>query len=292
MKEHKSYLLFLLPWLAFFLVFTVGMVAYNVVVSFTDWKGLSQSLHFVGFRNYAKIWSTNGLAESIKNVAILFLIGLPSTILISVLLGTLLDLLPVGRRSALRSVSILSMALGGATVSLFWSWMFNYRYGGINQALRDFGIKSLAIDWLGNGDTVMYGIIIMLIWKFTGFGALIVSAGLNNIPKSQIEAAMIDGAGKARIYRSILLPQIKGQVFTLVLLMSMYLLQSFGYIWPLTGGGPGWSSTLLPELAYKKMFQNYDFASGATIANLMFILVSFIAIPYLLYTKREEEECA
>jgi len=288
MKEHKSYLILFLPWLAFFTVFTLGMVGYNLFVSFTDWRGIYPSFNFVGLENYKNIWSTSGFSESIKNVMILFFIGLPTTVGISTLLGILLDLLSGWMSSVLRGISIISMALGGPIVSLFWTWMFNYRYGGINQVLRDIGLHGLAIDWLGNSNIVMYGVVLMMIWRFCGFGALIISAGLNSIPKNQIEAAMIDGAGQRIIYMKVMLPQIKGQIFTLFLLMSMYLLQSFSYIWPLTGGGPGWASTLFPELAYRKMFQDYDFASGATIANLMFLLVFFIAIPYLYYIREEQ----
>jgi len=287
MKDRTSFLILFLPWLVFFSIFTLGMVGYNLFVSFTDWRGIYPSFNFVWAENYIRIFSTSGFAESIKNVFILFIVGLPLTVAFSVFLGTLLDMLTGWMSSLLRSISIISMALGGAVVALFWSWMYNYRYGGINQILRDLGLGGLAVDWLGSSSIVMYAIVIMMIWKFSGFGALIVSAGLNSIPHSHIEAAMIDGAGYGTIYIKVLFPQIRGHIFTLFLLMSMYLLQSFGYIWPLTGGGPGWASTLLPELAYRKMFQSYDFAAGAAIANLMFLLVSFIAIPYLRFTGKE-----
>jgi ABC-type sugar transport system permease subunit len=287
MKEHKSFLVILLPWLLFFAVFTIGMVGYNLVVSFTDWHGIFPSFNFEGLGNYVALFKTDGFLESIKNVLLLFCIGLPLSIVISILLGVVIDQLTGWMSSTLRSISIISMALGGSTVSLFWNWMFNYRYGGINSVLRDLGLARSAVDWLGNGNFVMFAIIIMLVWKFCGYGGLIVYGGLLNVPKTHIEAAQLDGAGQGTIFLKVMLPQVKGQIFTLFLLMSMYLLQSFGYIWPLTGGGPGWASTLLPELAYRKMFESYDFAGGAAVANIMFLLVSFIAIPYLRYTKKE-----
>lgn len=289
MKENKSYLLVLIPWLAFFAVFTVGMVVYNVVVSFTDWNQIIPSFNFVGFSNYVKLVHTLGFKDSIANVALLFCVGLPLAIVISILLGVLLDYLLSSLSSLLRSISIVSMALGGSTVSLFWNWMFNYRYGGINTIFRDLGLERFVVDWLGNEHFVMYAVIIMLVWKFCGYGGLIVYGGLLNVPKTHIEAAEIDGAGQFTILFRIMLPQTIGQIFTLILLMSMYLLQSFSYIWPLTGGGPGWSSTLLPELAYRKMFESYDFAGGASVANVMFVLVSVIAIPYLWFTNKEEQ---
>jgi ABC-type sugar transport system permease subunit len=288
MKEHKSYLIILIPWLVCFTIFTIGMVGYNLVVSFTNWHGIFPSFGFEGLNNYVRLFKTDGFSESIKNVALLFCIGLPISILISVILGIIIDQLTGWMGTTLQTVSIVSMALGGSTVSLFWNWMFNYRYGGINSILIDLGLEVVLVDWLGNSSFVMYAIIIMLIWKFCGYGGLIVSGALLGIPKAHLEAAQLDGANQFTILAKVMIPQIKGHLFTLLLLMSMYLLQSFGYIWPLTGGGPGWASTLLPELAYRKMFESYDFAGGSAVANVMFLLVSFIAISYLFHVRKEE----
>ena len=290
MKESKIYLVLFIPWAVFFSVFTIGMVAYNFIISFTDWHSIFPSFGFDGLSNYINLFKTEGFLESLNNVVLLFAVGLPVAIILSVMLGIIIDQLTGWCSSFLRSISIISMALGGSTVSLFWSWMFNFRYGGLNTILIDLGMENHLVDWLGNGDFVMYAIIIMLVWKFCGYGGLIIYGGLLNVPKAHIEAAMMDGASQWKILIKVMLPQIKGEIYTLILLMSMYLLQSFSYIWPLTGGGPGWSSTLLPELAYRKMFESYDFAAGAAVANIMLFLVSVIAIPYLRHTMKEESQ--
>ena len=103
-----------------------------------------------------------------------------------------------------------------------------------------------------------------------------------------MEAASLEGATKTQVYLRILIPQISGHIFTVAILLAMFMLKSFEYIYPLTGGGPGYSSTLFPVLIYRTMFMSFDFSVGAALATFLFALVAIIAIPYILHTRREE----
>lgn len=287
LSNRASYLIIFIPWLIVFLVFTVGLMVYNIAISFTDWHGILPSYNFVWFKNYIALPSMPGFIKTLKNTAFLFGVGLPIAILLSTLLAILMDKAQAKIAAFFRTVVILSMALGGVTVAVFWGWMYNYRYGGINALLHSIGLDILAIDWLGSPKIVMSAAIIMLIWKFTGYGGLIVLGGLQGVPKSNIEAAQLDGATTAQIYLYVLLPQVKGHIMTLTVIFSMYFLKSFDFIWPLTGGGPGWASTVFPVLVYRQMFQANNYAAGAAAATFMLVIASTIAIPYIIISRRE-----
>ena len=221
MSDRESYLILFIPWLILFLVFTFGFAGFNLLNSFTDWQGLYPSYNFVGFKNYAELPQMTGFLDSIKNTGLLFGLGLPIAMLVSISLGVLIDIMGKIVAGVFRSVAIVSMAIGGVMVAVFW------------------------------------------VWKFAGYGGLIIYGGLQSIPKSHIETAKLAGASTLQIYFRVMLPQVIGPIITTALLLSMFMLKSFGYVWPLTGGGPGWSSTLFPVLIYRKMFEATNFSGGA-----------------------------
>lgn len=288
MSDRASYLILFIPWLILFLVFTFDFAGFNLLISFTDWQGLYPSYNFVGFKNYAELPQMTGFLDSIKNTGLLFGLGLPIAMLVSISLGVLIDIMGKIVAGVFRSVAIVSMAIGGVMVAVFWVWMFNYSYGGINDLLRFIGLEGAALHWLGDSDIVILSVILMLVWKFAGYGGLIIYGGLQSIPKSHIETARLAGASTLQIYFRVMLPQVIGPIITTALLLSMFMLKSFGYVWPLTGGGPGWSSTLFPVLIYRKMFEATNFSGGAAAATFMFLLVSVIAVPYLIHSRRNE----
>jgi glucose/mannose transport system permease protein len=287
MSDRVSYLILFIPWFFIFFAFTFGLALFNVFISFTGWHGIFPKFNIVGFKNYIELPAMAGFVETLKNVGMLFGLGLPFAVFISTLLATLIDM--SGRRVAavFRSIAVVSMALGGVVVALFWSWMFDFRYGGINTLFRTLGLGFMAVDWIGKPQIVMFSVTMMLVWKFCGYGALVILGGLQGIPETHLEAARLDGATTWQIYLRILLPQVRGHILTIALLLSMFLLKSFDYIYALTGGGPGWSSTLFPILVYRKMFDDNNFAGGAAAATFMFLIVAVIAIPYLVLSRRE-----
>jgi glucose/mannose transport system permease protein len=287
-SDRVSYLIIFIPWFILLLVFTFAMTGYNIFISLTDWKGVFPSYGWMGFKNYIGLPQMTGFWETLKNVGLLFGIGLPITVIVAVILAVFIDAVGKSIGGLFRGIAVASMALGGVTVGVFWSWMFNYQQGGINELFRLLKLDFLTTDWLGNPRVVMGAVVLMLMWKFVGYGALVVLGGLQGIPESHIEAAKLDGASTWQIYASVLIPQVIGHILTITLLLSMYLLKTFDYVFVLTGGGPGWASTLFPILVYRKMFGELDYAGGAAAATFMFVIASAIAIPYLLWSRREE----
>lgn len=287
-SDRLSFLVLFVPWFIVFFSMTFFIAAYNIFLSFTDWVGIMPSFNFAGFEAWQRLFVTPGFRQTVWNVLQLYLYGIPVTLGLGVLFAIIMDTLSGRFGHVVRGVAIATNALGGVTVATMWRWMYDYRYGGINQLLRELGLEGLALQWLGTSSVVMYAVILMLIWRLFGYTAIIVLAGLQSVPSSQIEAAVLDGASTPRVYRSVMLPQVRGHILLCVLLLSNMLLKSFDFVFGLTGGGPGWSSTVFPVLVYRLMFGQQDYAAGAAAATFMFVLVSVVAVPYLIFGRRRD----
>ena len=274
------------------LIVPIGLVAYfvyggllwNLWVSVSDWAGLRASYSFGGFGQYVELFGDSVFWISVKNTVLLF-----TMIPICIVLGTLIAVaLDQGLRGStvFRNLYLLPFALSFVVTGTIWAWMYNPSNGILNTALRSIGLGGLQGLWHTSQSTVMASIIGALVWQFSGYTALIMLAGIRSVPEVQIRAAMLEGASKARIYRRVVLPQLKGPMATAVVIIMMYALRSFDFIWVLTGGGPGYASHTLPILMYKETFQATQFAYGSAIAAVLLGMVLLVVIPYVYRTYR------
>lgn len=265
--------------------FVYGGLLWNIWVSFTNWRGLTPIYTFHGFQNYARLFASSVFFISLKNTLLLFL-TVPLCIIIGFCLAVLLDQ-SIRGISIFRNLLLLPYALSFVVTGTIWAWMYNPSKGILNTLLRQLGINQLPM-WHTSQNTVMYAIILALVWQFSGYAALVLLAGIKAIPEVQIKAALVEGASKFRIYRRIIIPQLKGAVMTVVIVIMMYALRAFDFIWVLTGGGPGYASHTLSIMMYKEAFQATRFAYAAAIANVLLAITLFLILPYL-YTIHKRE---
>lgn len=276
-----------LPILALVIVFVYGFIGWNAVVSLTDWMSLKPTYNFVGLKHYAELFSNPTFITAFKNQLVLILGFVPATLLVGLGLAILLDQ-KIRAEGGFRTIYMLPFALSYVVTAVFWSWMFNVNVGAINTLLSKIGLGSLGIDWIGDPDVVLFSIIIALVWQFSGYTMLIFLAGIKSLPQSQIYAARVGGASGFDLYRRVVIPQLKGSFLSAFVILMIFGLKAFDFIWVLTSGGPGTSSYVLAVQMYKTTFWKSQFALGAAIATILFLLVLLIAIPYLYITYREE----
>jgi glucose/mannose transport system permease protein len=266
------------------LYFVYGGLLWNVWVSISNWKGLAPSFGFEGFGQYSKMFGSYVFWIAVKNTLLLFLI-IPICLGLGAAIEVVLD---QGLRgsSIFRSLFLLPFALSFVVTGTIWSWMYNPSNGILNALLHAMGLGALQGTWYTAQETVMWSIILAMIWQFSGYTALILLAGIKSIPEVQIRAAMLEGASKLRIYSRIVFPQLKGPVATAVVILMMYSLRSFDFIWVLTEGGPGFGSYTLSIYMYKQTFLATRFAYGAAVATVLLGIVLVIVVPYVYRTYR------
>jgi len=272
--------------IAFFFIYV--LIGWNILISFTESRGLSISMNFVGFEQYFKAFRDPVFWTSLRNNLILIAVFIPSCILLGLLLAVMLDIVGGRLEGIFRTIFLAPFALSFVVTASMWAWMYNYSYGVINTLLKATGL-STAVNWLGDPNIAIYSIIIALIWQFSGYASLVILAGIKSIPVSQINAARIDGASTINLYLKIIIPQIKPWIFSVFVVLMVFTLKAFDLIFVLTNGGPGVSTYVLALLMYRRAFFETDFPYGAALASILFILAMGVVIPYLWRSMRRGE---
>ncbi|MGV1822796.1 carbohydrate ABC transporter permease [Agrobacterium sp. CG160-95] len=244
---------------------------------------------FVGFGNYVKLFNDPVFWTALWNT--LLWIGL--TVPLQMGLGLVTALL-LNRefpwRGLARALIIIPWALPSVVIALMWRWIYDPNTGVLNDILVYLSVVQAAVPWLADPKVAIYAIIATLTWQGFPFFAVMILAGLQGIPKSQYEAASIDGASSWRQFLHITLPGIAPVLATAGLLRVIWVANSMDVIFVMTGGGPGYATYTLPLYAFIKARQNLDFGYGTSIAVTFTILLGAFVVLYLARTMREVEK--
>ena len=170
---------------------------------------------------------------------------------------------PLRGRSSLRMISLLPWALPTTVMALGWRWIFNDPYGPINQALAWIGVTP--IPFLANPSITWVATVWADTWKTTPFVALLLLAGLQNIPRDLYEAAQLEGASPWQSLRHITIPLLTPYLLIALVFRLAQALGVFDLVQVLTGGGPAGSTESLALYAYLNAMRFLDFGYSATV---------------------------
>lgn len=193
-------------------------------------------------------------------------------------------------RGLARALVIIPWALPSVVIALMWRWIYDPNTGVLNDILMNLSVIGEAVPWLADPNIALYAIIATLTWQGFPFFAIMILAGLQGIPKSQYEAASIDGASSWRQFVNVTLPGIAPVLATAGLLRVIWVANSMDVIFVMTGGGPGYSTYTLPLYAFVNARQNLNFGYGTAIAVMFTLILGAFVILYLARTMREVEK--
>ena len=268
---------FLLPSLVVFVLYRVIPLGWNVILSFQSWSPLKPAV-WVGLENYAEMWTYDDVFwVSIKNTLI-FIAASPIAIALALGIALLVNSDLKGA-SIYRTIVFLSYPLMAVAVGIIWRWMYDERGGIINYALRETGLISKPIAFLGDFDWALPSVIVAEIWQVVGFYMIILLTGLQSIPQNLYEAARIDGApARARFFR-ITLPMLRPSLFLCVVVGILNSFSSFDLVYIMTNGGPGHATELLITHIYKSAFvqSKFDYAAALTVVQFGLLMILTIA---------------
>jgi glucose/mannose transport system permease protein len=284
-KDEMYTLLIFLPSLMLVGYFVYASIGWNVIVSLSDWKGLSPSYNIVGLAQYVSLTHDPVFWISLQNNLLLIALFVPGSLLLGLFLAILLSA-RVRAESTFRTIYLLPFALSFVITASLWAWMYNPSIGVINTLFSAIGLGFLRSGWSTNSSIAIYSIILALIWQFSGYTMLVFLAGIRSIPESQIMAARVDGASSFGLYRRIIIPQLKFPAMAAFVVLMVFALKAFDFIFILTDGGPGYSTYVLPLMMYRETFSMTHFAYGAAVATLLFAVVMVVVVPYLYLSSR------
>jgi multiple sugar transport system permease protein len=192
-------------------------------------------------------------------------------------------------RGLVRGIVLFPYMIPTIVAVILWKWLLNDTYGVVNYWLVALGIVHDPISFLGT-DHIMLSTIVMSVWQFFPFVLLSVLARLQTIPEELYEAAKVDGATPARRFLHITLPQIRGILFVVILLRSIWMFTKFDTVWLMgEGAGAGRFIRTLPVYAYMRTLTYYQAGLGAAIAVIMFAILVVCTVVYFRMFREEAD---
>jgi len=284
-KNGLIELSFIGPALILFLIIVVWPFVSSLYYSFTQWDGITNPV-FIGFDNFVNLFKEESFTIALKNTFVFALAGLLISNVLSLLLALALN--RAGKmQSVLRTIFYLPGVVSFVTMSIVWTLIY-HNDGAINQLLRSLGLSSLAREWLGNYDTVVPALIVIMVWGGVGFGVIVFLAGLNSIPAELYEASELDGAGAWARFKAITFPLLMPSITIVTFLGLTTTLKLFDLPFIMTNGGPGDASNTIAMIIYKQAFSysNYGYATAGGV--LLFLFVATVSILQLKTTTSRE----
>ncbi len=244
----------------------------GIAYSFTDWSVYSQEIHFVGWQNFATVFSTDYNYTRILGNTFLFTFV---TTLAKNVIGLALAVLLTKRVKLLnfhRAVMYLPCVLSALIVGMIFKSVLNPKIGLLNTTLRALGLDALAKNWLTDSKIAFRSVMAVDIWKGMGYIMTILIAGIMSISPTYYEAAEIDGGSAWQCFRHITLPLLTPTLTVTTVLNVIYGLKVFDTVYALTNGGPGYATEVLYTGVYKE-FGLGRYAVGTTLSSIMTVVM-------------------
>lgn len=257
----------------------------TVRLSFTDAKLVGTEGTFVGIDNYAKVLGGSNFQRALVTTTWFAVISVTAEMVIGVLAALLLNQQFRGR-TALRALMILPWALPTVVNATLWRLIYNPEYGALNAALTQIGLIDSYRSWLGEPGSALAALIVADCWKNFPLVALIALAALQAVPRDIAAASLVDGAGPINRFRYVIMPYLAGPLLVALVLRTIEAFKVFDLVWVMTRGGPANSTRTLSILVYQEAFSFQRAGSGASLALIVTLLVTVLAVAYAALVRK------
>ncbi len=278
-------LAFVLPTVAFFLVFKYGPMLWAFQLAFTSYDMLSAP-RVVGIENFASLSRDPIFRQALGNTCVYIAGSTTLLVVVALALAMALNTRVRGARLCM-SAMFLTNIMPIIAVCLVWRFLL-HPHGLVNQLLGPFGFGR--IDWLTSEQLAMPAIIGVTVWRFAPYFMVVFLAALLNIPAEYYEAAAMDGAGGVTRFLRITLPLLAPVMFFVVVVSALLCARIFLMPFLITGGGPGGATRVLSMLIYETGFSYMKMGRAAAISVVLFaIMLAFTLVQMRLFAASEED---
>lgn len=269
-RKRRILFLFIVPALVFYLIFWISPVLMSFFYGLTNWSGLGD-YDFVGLDNFKFLIKEGTLFNSMRNTIIYAVIVVVWGNLQALALALLLNM-KLKARGAFRTIFYIPALFSTIVVAFIWSYVYAPYYGMLYEVLGKVGIGE-NLNLLGSTSTALIAVAFVETWKTSGTMTIIYLAGLQNIPEEVMESARIDGCSAWQSTIRVKIPMLANTITINVMLGLINGFKSFDYVFALTGGGPGTSSSTLMYSIYKMAFMEGQFGKAEALAAVAFIFI-------------------
>ncbi len=299
MKRVKNFfrydnagLFFILPAFLYMMFFVGYPIISNIILSFQNVSVrnlVNGQKKFIGFANYSEIFQDAVFRKAMGNT-LLFTVA---CLLFQFLIGFVLALLfnkNFTFAKTIRGLTMIPWMMPMTVTALMFKFMFSTDVGIINYILRSSHLISENIEWLTTPGTAMIAVVAANVWIGIPFNTILISTGLTTIPQELYESAAVDGANAWQRLVKITLPLLRPTIESVLVLGFIYTFKVYDLVYVMTEGGPVNSTHLLSTYSYKLSFDMFQYSKGASVANVLFLILLLVGMLYLKITMRGEED--
>lgn len=281
-------LLLVSPTILLIGIFVYGLIGRNVTISLSNQHSFAPATEFVGFENFANLFTEDRFQHSMTNLALYTVVFMSGTMFFGLLWALLLERGARGE-GFFRSIYLFPMAISFVASGVVWRWLLNSSQGegasGLNRLLQSIGLGGLQNAWWSDPDWGMAAMALPAVWQLSGYVMALFLAGLRGIPEDLREAAKMDGATEFQLYKNVIFPQLSPVALTAVIIIGHMSLKVFDLIMSVSGAI---YQTEVPATYMWTTLLAYDYAKAAAIAAVLLAVVAVVVVPYLVYTVRTE----
>jgi len=244
----------------------------TIYTSFCEHLGFGH-YQFIGLQNYVDMFGSTEFWKATWNTVWFCILTVPIGMVLALFVAMLLNT-KVKFKGGFRTIFFLPLVCAPAAVAMVWQWIFNGQYGILNQVL------GTNIQWITNSKTAVLAVAIVSVWSSVGYDAVLLLAGLQNIPKVLYEANSIDGAGKIRQFFTITVPMISPSLFSVLIMRLMASMKVYDLIYMMSDEtNPAMADMQsLMYLFYRSSFVAGDRGYGSAIVIWTVLLILLVTL--------------
>ncbi len=285
-RKLKTAFIMLLPalvFLALLIAFPLGKVVHD---AFTHVHLINKSMTgFAGIENFKTITEDEHFVQAVKNTILWTIFSVAGEYLMGMITAVLLNQKFKGR-AIFRTCIFIPWLVPIIVAGMTWDWMLNPEFGIVNYMLKNMGLISNSINFLGDSKYALATVIFVNIWRSFPYYTISFLSAMQSIPGDLAEAASIDGAGMFRRFFSVTLPQLRSVSLVILFIHVIWTAVNFDFIWVMTEGGPNYATETLPVMIYRYSMRKFDVGAASALSTTMFTVMVVLFIFY--YRKRSQ----
>jgi multiple sugar transport system permease protein len=268
---------FLLPDVVLLAVFVGLPILGAFYISFHDWSGIGVR-EWTGLENYETLIQDKALRDSLRITAIYTVVFVPLLFVLSLALALLVNR-GLKLTGFFRSAYFAPFMVSLVVASVLWGFMLQQPAGVVNVVIGLFGIEPQA--WLGSTRLALVSVILVTLWQAVGYSMIIFLAGLQDIPRSYYDAAIVDGANPWQRLRYITMPLLRPTSLFVLLISVIGALQLFDPIFVLTQGGPAGATRTTVFYIYETAFEFLQLGYASALSVVLFLIILVFSLVQL-----------
>ena len=289
-KRQKWAYLFIFPFFASFLTFSIYPILYSFFISFHEYDPLTLQMSYVGFANYDRLLHSAYFFDSILNTVEIWLFSIIPQLTIAIVLSLILNERWVKGKNLMRSVYYFPNLITPITIGMLFNMLFGYPGGMMNNLFTSLGIFPQAVDFKNTPILAKMVGGIAICWQNFGYNIIFITAGLHSISTDVYEAAEVDGANAWQKTKNITLPLLKPIMLYIMITSIIGGLQIFDIPKMLFKDGTANATRTMVLYMYQAAFEKWQFGFGAACAYGIAVVIGVFSVISIVVTNRKEKE--